>query len=109
MGKDGGPVLVDRIFLRVPFWPFAAVTVSLPAFSLAICFITAFIFRFDDVNETMCEVSTPFFSLFTAELFGCFFLTFRREFFFFLLFSGKQQHCPNTSGPLNQYARLFPP
>ena len=61
MGKDGGPVVVDRIVLRVPFWPFAVVTVSLPAFSLAICFVTAYIFRFDDVNETMCEVSTTLF------------------------------------------------
>ena len=65
MGKDGGPVVVDRIVLRVPFWPFAVVTVSLPAFSLAICFVTAYIFRFDDVNETMCEVST------TLLLFHC--------------------------------------
>ena len=58
MGKDRGSVTADRVLLRVTFWPFALVTVSLPAVSLAVCFITAFIFRFEDVNETMCEVST---------------------------------------------------
>lgn len=56
MGELGGPITAERVLLRCTFFPFAMVTVSLPAFSLAICFITAFMFRFEDVNETMCEV-----------------------------------------------------
>ncbi|XP_076468068.1 acyltransferase PGAP2-like [Babylonia areolata] len=56
MGKDGSSISTEGVLLRIRFWPFAICTVSLPAVSLAICFITGFIFRFDDVNETMCEV-----------------------------------------------------
>ena len=48
---------VDNVNLIVPIKPFAIVTVCLPGVSLAICFITGFLFRFEDVNETMCEVS----------------------------------------------------
>ena len=47
---------VDDINMIVPIKPFAIITVSLPGFSLLICFLTGFFFRFEDVNETMCEV-----------------------------------------------------
>jgi hypothetical protein len=56
MGKPGDTVTAERTLLRLTFFPFAMVTVSLPAVSLAICFITAFLFRHEDVNETMCSV-----------------------------------------------------
>ncbi|KAL8580217.1 hypothetical protein ACOMHN_039998 [Nucella lapillus] len=55
MGKDKGSISTG-VLLRIRFGLFAISTVSLPAVSLAICFITSFIFRFNDVNETMCEV-----------------------------------------------------
>lgn len=47
---------VEDVQLTVPFKPFAIVTVSLPAFSLLYCFLHGIIFRFDDVNETVCKV-----------------------------------------------------
>lgn len=36
----------------------ACVTVALPFFALFVCFITAYIFQFDDVHETHCRVCT---------------------------------------------------
>ncbi|XP_059141793.1 post-GPI attachment to proteins factor 2-like [Physella acuta] len=56
MSKIKNKGTIEDVALNIPIWNFAVVTVSLPGVSLAICFITAFIFRFDDVNETMCEV-----------------------------------------------------
>ncbi|XP_076447048.1 post-GPI attachment to proteins factor 2-like [Babylonia areolata] len=56
MGREEGPLISERILLRVHFWPFAIATVTLPSVSLAICFVTAFLFRSGDINETMCEV-----------------------------------------------------
>ncbi|XP_005100081.1 post-GPI attachment to proteins factor 2-like [Aplysia californica] len=56
MGKDKRKGTVDELNMNIPIWTFAVVTVGLPGVSLALCFITGFIFRFDDVNETMCEV-----------------------------------------------------
>lgn len=56
MAKIKSRGTVEDLTLSIPFWHFAIVTVSLPGISLAVCFITAFIFRFEDVNETMCEV-----------------------------------------------------
>ena len=47
---------VEDVLLRVPFGRYAVVTVSLPAFSLLYCFLTGIIFRFNDVNETVCKV-----------------------------------------------------
>jgi hypothetical protein len=47
---------VEDLQLTVPFKPFAIVTVSLPAFSLLYCFLHGMIFRFSDVNETVCKV-----------------------------------------------------
>lgn len=55
MGKEN-TITAEGVLLRVRFWPFAVVTVALPAVSLAVCFITGFLFRFEDVNETMCNV-----------------------------------------------------
>lgn len=57
MGKLKHKNVVEETHMSIPMWPFAIATVSLPGVSLAVCFITAFIFRFDDVNETMCDVS----------------------------------------------------
>ncbi|CAG5136484.1 unnamed protein product [Candidula unifasciata] len=48
--------VVEETFMKISMWPFALVTVALPAISLAVCFITAYLFRFDEVNETMCNV-----------------------------------------------------
>ncbi|BFZ24460.1 hypothetical protein BsWGS_27499 [Bradybaena similaris] len=48
--------IIEEAYMNIPMWPFALATVSLPGVSLAVCFVTAFIFRFDDVNETMCNV-----------------------------------------------------
>lgn len=48
---------VEDVQLTVPFKPFAIVTVSLPAFSLLYCFLHGVIFRFDDVNETVCKAT----------------------------------------------------
>ena len=47
---------VQDINLVVPIKSFAIFVVSMPGVALAVCFITAFMYRFDDVNETMCEV-----------------------------------------------------
>lgn len=47
---------VEDVQLSLPFKPFAIVTVSLPAFSLLYCFLHGIIFRFNDVNETVCKV-----------------------------------------------------
>lgn len=33
------------------------ITIALPFSALVICFITAYIFRYDDVHETHCRVS----------------------------------------------------
>lgn len=62
MSKIKNKGTIEEVALNIPMWNFAVVTVSLPGVSLAICFITAFIFRFDDVNETMCEVSRSIFN-----------------------------------------------
>lgn len=35
----------------------AFITIALPFSALVICFITAYIFRYDDVHETHCRVS----------------------------------------------------
>jgi len=49
---------VRGTLLKIPFSVFAPVTVSLPLFSLIFCFVTAIIFQFDEVNKTVCQVST---------------------------------------------------
>ncbi|KAK3099814.1 hypothetical protein FSP39_010148 [Pinctada imbricata] len=48
---------VEDVLLQIPFGKFAVVTVSLPALSLLYCFLTGIIFRFDEVNETVCQAS----------------------------------------------------
>ncbi|XP_064637466.1 post-GPI attachment to proteins factor 2-like isoform X2 [Lineus longissimus] len=47
---------VEDLLLRLPFKPFAIVTVSLPLFSMLFCFVTAVIFQYDQVNLTVCKV-----------------------------------------------------
>ncbi|XP_067663240.1 post-GPI attachment to proteins factor 2-like isoform X1 [Haliotis asinina] len=48
---------IEKVYLHIPILKFAVVTVSLPAFALLFCFVTAFLFRFDDVNDTQCNVT----------------------------------------------------
>lgn len=36
----------------------AFITVALPFIALFLCFVTAYVFRYDDVHETHCRVST---------------------------------------------------
>ncbi|KAJ8298265.1 hypothetical protein KUTeg_024796 [Tegillarca granosa] len=45
----------EDVLLSINFRRIAIVTVSLPAFSLFYCFVTGIIFRFDEVNETVCK------------------------------------------------------
>ncbi|KAL5012434.1 hypothetical protein ScPMuIL_010985, partial [Solemya velum] len=56
MGKTDVVERIGDIFLRVPFDKFALVTLCLPSISLFYCFITGIVFRFDEVNETVCKV-----------------------------------------------------
>lgn len=48
---------VQNIHYKLPVQTFATVTVSLPLWSLAFCFVTACIFQHDLVTETECHVS----------------------------------------------------
>ncbi|GFO47549.1 post-gpi attachment to proteins factor 2-like [Plakobranchus ocellatus] len=45
----------DVIF-NLDMWTFAMLCLTLPATALVICFVTGFLFRFEEVNETMCGV-----------------------------------------------------
>jgi hypothetical protein len=59
MNGDAKPVptaLPDKIALRIRFVTVGRITVSLPLFSLIICFFSAIIFQFDEVNKTVCNV-----------------------------------------------------
>ncbi|XP_026480303.1 LOW QUALITY PROTEIN: post-GPI attachment to proteins factor 2-like [Ctenocephalides felis] len=44
------------VFLRMSFRDLCIVTVSLPLISLLICFVTAYVFQYDDIHETHCRV-----------------------------------------------------
>ncbi|XP_062591949.1 post-GPI attachment to proteins factor 2-like [Saccostrea cucullata] len=46
---------VEDVQLTIPFKPFSIVTVSLPAVSLLYCFLHGMLFRFSEVNETVCQ------------------------------------------------------
>lgn len=48
---------LQGVMLKIPFAKFAFITVSLPAFSLLFCFVSGIIFRFYDVNETVCKAT----------------------------------------------------
>ncbi|KAH3834869.1 post-GPI attachment to proteins factor 2-like [Dreissena polymorpha] len=48
---------VSDNLLRIPFFRYAVITVSLPAISLAYCFWSAYLFRSDEVNDTDCNVT----------------------------------------------------
>lgn len=47
---------IEGTLFKLPFKVFGRVTVSLPLFSLIFCFVTAILFKFDDVNKTVCNV-----------------------------------------------------
>jgi len=49
--------LADNL-LFVPFSKYAIFTVTLPSVTLAYCFLSAYFFRFDEINDTDCNVST---------------------------------------------------
>ena len=55
--KEAKTEQVRGTLLKIPFNTFAPVTVSLPLFSLIFCFVTALLFKFDEVNKTVCQVS----------------------------------------------------
>ncbi|ESO93772.1 hypothetical protein LOTGIDRAFT_104796 [Lottia gigantea] len=48
---------ISNVLLRVPIFAYAVVTVSLPAVALFLCFVTAVIFRYDEINDTQCNVT----------------------------------------------------
>ena len=48
---------IESPLLKLPVLLFGRVTVSLPAFSLIFCFVTAVLFNYDEVNKTVCNVS----------------------------------------------------
>ena len=47
---------IKSVIVNVSMLRYAIMTVSLPAVSLFVCFITAFLWRFEDVNDTQCNV-----------------------------------------------------
>ena len=55
------PLHRDKLSWRVSFVTLGRITVTLPLGALFVCFISAIIFKFDEVNQTVCEVC---FSLF---------------------------------------------
>lgn len=63
MNGDATPVptaLPDKIALRIRFITVGWITVSLPLVSLIVCFFSAIIFQFEEVNKTVCNVSGIF-------------------------------------------------
>ena len=56
VSADAKDVRIRQPLFKIPFNFLAIITVSLPAVSLAVCFIYSMIFQFEDVNFTMCEV-----------------------------------------------------
>ena len=55
MGKD--QKIVSDVLLQIPFMRFGLITVSLPAFSLAYCFLSAYLMDREGINDTDCNVS----------------------------------------------------
>lgn len=50
------PSHTDKISWRISFVTFGRITVTLPLGALFVCFISAIIFQFDEVNQTVCKV-----------------------------------------------------
>ncbi|XP_050417056.1 post-GPI attachment to proteins factor 2-like [Patella vulgata] len=48
---------ISNVLLRVPILTYAIITVSLPGAALFLCFVTAVIFQYEDVNDTQCNVT----------------------------------------------------
>lgn len=48
------------VYVAVPFRKLCIATVSLPLVTLLICFVTAYIFQYDDIHETHCRVRLIF-------------------------------------------------
>ncbi|XP_052793799.1 post-GPI attachment to proteins factor 2-like [Mya arenaria] len=48
---------VSDNLLCIPFLRYAVITVSLPALSLTYCFLSAYLFRGDEINQTDCNVT----------------------------------------------------
>ena len=48
--------IVTDVLLRIPFMRFGIITVSLPAFALLYCFLSAYLFERDGINDTDCNV-----------------------------------------------------
>lgn len=55
MGKD--EKIISDVLLRIPFMRFGLVTVSLPAFALAYCFLSAYLLDREGINDTDCNVT----------------------------------------------------
>jgi len=49
----------DKLSWRVSFVTLGRITVSLPLGALFVCFVSAIIFQFDEVNQTVCQVCFP--------------------------------------------------
>lgn len=49
--------IVTDVLLRIPFMRFGIITVSLPAFALLYCFLSAYLFERDGINDTDCNVT----------------------------------------------------
>lgn len=58
----------NRVTWRINFMTIGRITVSLPLGSLLVCFISAIIFQFDEVNQTVCEVGGKLLSKFHESL-----------------------------------------
>jgi len=50
------PSHTEKVSWRLSFVTLGRITVSLPLGALFVCFISAIIFQFDEVNQTVCEV-----------------------------------------------------
>ena len=55
--EESKAVQINEPVFKLKFNVFAPITVSLPAVSLLVCFVSAMIFQFDEVNFTMCKVN----------------------------------------------------
>ena len=53
------PSHTDKLSWRVSFVTLGRITVSLPLGALFVCFVSAIIFQFDEVNQTVCQVCSP--------------------------------------------------
>jgi len=58
MNGDAKPLAshADRLSWRVSFVTMGRITVALPLGALFVCFMSAIMFQFDEVNQTVCQV-----------------------------------------------------